>query len=134
MSIEKLKDLKSKISELREESKKILKEAFEEGCKAIFAEYPRLKSFMWTQYTPYFMDGDECVFSANYWDLGINGGDPYDEDEDEGSESFEAEENAIQEFLKMFDDGSDDLKTLFGDHAKITITPSGAYVDEYQHD
>lgn len=39
--------------------------AFEEGMIKIFAEHPVLKGFRWTQYTPYFNDGDTCSFSAH---------------------------------------------------------------------
>src|ERR1700742_4531811 len=62
---EKIEALKVKVNELnrqvREESKTLLNEGFTE----IFANYPKLISFSWNQYTPYFNDGDECIFSVN---------------------------------------------------------------------
>ena len=33
--------------------------------KSFFDSYPDVKTIHWTQYAPYFNDGDECVFSVN---------------------------------------------------------------------
>ena len=48
----------------------------------LFAQAPKLKSVSWTQYTPYFNDGDSCEFSAHTSDLAINGASRYEDDED----------------------------------------------------
>lgn len=47
--------------EIAENGKKLFKEASDE----IFAAHPTLVSFAWTQYAPYFNDGEPCEFSAN---------------------------------------------------------------------
>lgn len=39
----------------------ILKDTF----KNVFNKNPNLTAIVWTQYTPYFNDGDSCVFSVN---------------------------------------------------------------------
>lgn len=57
------------------------KSKFGETAKVLFDAYPRLKSFGWTQYTPYFNDGDECTFSAHTSDADINEFNEYDSDE-----------------------------------------------------
>jgi len=44
-----------------EEGKKVLTEGF----KAYLDKYPQVGSLTWSQYTPYFNDGDSCVFSRN---------------------------------------------------------------------
>lgn len=55
----------------------------------LFAQAPKLKSVSWTQYTPYFNDGDTCEFSAHTDDLYVNGSnsnyddDDYDEDDED---------------------------------------------------
>jgi hypothetical protein len=42
---------------------------------------PTMKAFGWTQYTPYFNDGDPCVFSVGTpWFLTVNDPDPDDAD------------------------------------------------------
>lgn len=38
---------------------------FEEATKHLFNQFPELKKFSWTQYTPYWNDGDECLFGCN---------------------------------------------------------------------
>lgn len=45
--------------------KKAGNRGFAELVQPIFAEFPGLRWFSWTQYTPYFNDGDPCVFGAN---------------------------------------------------------------------
>jgi len=66
--------LREKIMDLRDKGK----ELFVKECKTLFQSYPELKSFGWTQYTPYFMDGDPCVFYANTEYFYVNG---YDSEE-----------------------------------------------------
>jgi len=39
----------------------------------LFSEYPDLKHVAWTQYTPYFADGDKCEFSVHSDSPYING-------------------------------------------------------------
>lgn len=41
------------------------REIFSDGCKDLFISIPEVSSFSWNQYTPYFNDGDECVFRVN---------------------------------------------------------------------
>lgn len=62
------------ISELRKEFPTMFKDIFETA--------PKLKSVSWTQYTPYFNDGDTCYFSAHIDDLELNGVSEYSDDED----------------------------------------------------
>lgn len=52
-------------SELRLELDTLNREIFADGCKDIFESIPEVSSFSWTQYSPYFNDGDECVFGVN---------------------------------------------------------------------
>lgn len=60
-----------------------LRKEFPTMFKDIFETAPKLKSVSWTQYTPYFNDGDTCEFSANVSDLKVNGCDYDDDDEDD---------------------------------------------------
>lgn len=45
----------------QEQSQTSLKKAFVQ----VFEQYPEITAFVWCQYTPYFNDGDECVFRVN---------------------------------------------------------------------
>jgi hypothetical protein len=46
---------------------------FKEAVKEIFKKFKDLESFSWSQYTPHFNDGDECLFSCHFDSLAING-------------------------------------------------------------
>ena len=62
---EQLKTTKQQLEAFREENKKRNEQFFKEAVGFLFEQHPVLTSFSWTQYTPYFNDGDECTFSAN---------------------------------------------------------------------
>lgn len=82
-----LNKIKIKLAELekkKEEALKSIRIEFPELFKDLFEKSILINSISWTQYTPYFMDGDECVFGVNADDLEVNNIDRYDdEDEDE---------------------------------------------------
>lgn len=154
-----IKKKRKEISNLKKEIITISSSVFDEFCKNIFTKYSQLESFGWTQYTPYFNDGDVCVFHANTDYLKING--KFAEESDWYSDKkvvnygkwnqklkkYEDREetdnlqynpdlyNACQEitnFLVLFDENF--YLEKYGDHAEITITPLGISVDECDHD
>jgi hypothetical protein len=143
MSIEKLKQVSE---ELNAAKAKVQEFAKNEGRAAIgaafqdaFAKHPDARSFGWCQYTPYFNDGDECVFSvrdpyliplsadedASHYDFALWGKYP---------ECFSAECRA--DFLAVWKVCNDRevLKSVFGDHVEITITRDEVTVEDYSHD
>lgn len=61
----KIADQNAKIEEMRKEHMKSLQADFNEIIKLFFDECPKVQAVVWSQYTPYFNDGDECVFSVN---------------------------------------------------------------------
>lgn len=159
---EKLKELKKRqkeINKLNTELTKFSSEIFEDFYRYIFEKYNTLESFGWTQYTPYFNDGDTCVFFANTEYIKVN--DDYAEDSSwfnqknvtnwgtwnstqrvyEGREEVENENydkvlvdahNEIIEFLSQFD--NDFYLRKFGDHAEITVTRTGVDISDCDHD
>ena len=77
-----IKELKSKISKLNKQISKLEAQVSKEstklatkGFKELFKKHKSLQSFSWNQYTPYFNDGEECVFSAYIDYISINGSD-----------------------------------------------------------
>lgn len=64
-----LEDIKTKIAEINAKKQELvadLRNDFAPMLKPIFEKSNgKITSFGWTQYTPYFNDGDECVFSVN---------------------------------------------------------------------
>lgn len=67
-----MKELTKEIDKLRSELTKESKKSFKAGIKQLFDSYKSLNSFAWAQYTPYFNDGDECVFGAYTESIHIN--------------------------------------------------------------
>jgi len=154
-----LKEKNSEIAKLKSEAYGMSKDLLEECCKTVFEKYPKLECFSWNQYTPYFNDGDTCVFSANTDYIKVNG-EYADEAEwmrkskvlswgtfdretkkyegrvEEPNNAYDAELEAateeIRDFLSLFDD--EFYMTKFGDHTEITVTKEGIEVEEYEHD
>jgi hypothetical protein len=154
-----LKEKNSQIYKIKKEIKEMSSDIFEDFQSYIFDKYPKLESFGWTQYTPYFNDGESCMFYANTDYLTING------ENADGSEWFcpititnngtwnrelriyegrEEEKNLnydqnmvdacgeIGNFLSNFDD--DFYLSRFGDHAEITVTKSEIEISDYDHE
>ncbi len=138
-------EMKQKIKDFRVKMEQEGKQFFLESSKILFDENPKLLKFAWHQYTPYFNDGDECVFSAalDYPNILVeDGGEGFDEDSwlDEEPYFTKEEEDTEQaklhkvvvEFLSKFDD--DDVKMLFDDHCQVVVSRDGVEVEEYSHD
>jgi hypothetical protein len=135
----KLVELKTSIVALREQAKKECYALFQDAAKEIFRAHPDLKSFSWTQYTPYFNDGDECVFSARTDYIDIVMKDGTEEEYYETSYSKKEAVTPLQKagrdaitFLTNFD--NEDYKDMFGDHVRVTVTAEGVDSDNYEHD
>jgi 5'-deoxynucleotidase YfbR-like HD superfamily hydrolase len=150
--------LSKQMSELREKMKELSKPYLEELFQKAFDENPEITEFFWTQYTPYFNDGDACEFSVHdvYFIL--------DKDKDacsyEGTyiSSYKPEEynkhlyeiysrrrvaelknvlDIVNESIHSIRD--DIMQMLFGDHVKITVNRNSEGkavidIDEYDHD
>lgn len=63
--IQELADFNANYKKVRADFVKQLEPQFAEVFASFFAENPNVGGVQWTQYTPYFNDGDECVFSVN---------------------------------------------------------------------
>ena len=136
--MEELNQLRTRMNDLRQEMTNIAKENLPLEFKRYFDIWPEAEAFRWTQYTPYFNDGDPCVFRVNspYVKIGEEGGD-----DDEGYlEKYDFEDdtkrNRMQEVEDMLNSCEDVLQYLFGDHCQVTIwrDKNEATVEEYDHD
>lgn len=142
-SLQKLNELSTAMEAARkaamEHGAAVLKEAMTE----FFTTHPKVLGIRWRQYTPYFNDGDECVFG--YYDLayklGEDGGDYGDGYTDLPWDAKELPEGLTKAALKdlralnkALSNMEDTLKTTFGDHVEVTVTKAGVTVDEYEHD
>lgn len=61
----KIAEQNAKLEEMRKSHMAALQKDFNEIIKLFFDECPKVQAVVWSQYTPYFNDGDECVFSVN---------------------------------------------------------------------
>jgi hypothetical protein len=59
--IDNLKEVKQEIDKATEKLRILLKPAFD----AVFERYPEVQAIRWTQYTPYFNDGEPCEFGVH---------------------------------------------------------------------
>lgn len=115
-------------AEMKENGGKALRSTF----KKIFERHSDLVMFKWTQYTPYFNDGSECVFRVGELEAEMaNGDDPTSWSKQDQYKELYKELNALGSSLYKV---KDMLKLVFGDHSKITVTPKAIKVEEYEHD
>ena len=161
-SMRELKDLRKKRQELAEEITTKAKTLFKEAVGTLFVEFPNLVSFGWTQYTPYFNDGDECTFGSGHSNPFIKFTTSKNTDPDElgyedefsdyhyydYSKDFKQKTlkptltiaqlaevttgKSVVEFLTNFDD--DDMLNMFGDHQKVIVTSNKVESEDYEHD
>ena len=137
--------IQTKMAEMQKELFEVGRQLFEEGSRDIFVKYPEVADFSWTQYTPYFNDGDECVFGVNeYFTVNLRDGgileDVYDspyarEKKIERGESLDLSDHLGQDLSGLI--GSippETMKSIFGDHVRVTITPEGIETEEYEHE
>jgi hypothetical protein len=157
--IKEVQEKQKEINSLKKELLKKSEEAFFKGAKQIFETCPQLDSVSWTQYTPFFNDGDTCEFSVNTGYLEVNG--KYTDEDDslsptviksrgtynrnlgvyEGrveepnpnyNKTLSDSVDMMSKFLEVFDE--DFYKSQFGDHVKVTITKEGIDTEEYDHE
>lgn len=106
---------------------------FDTLAKSFFVAVPEVTSVSWTQYTPYFMDGDACEFSVNELEFNTNSGN-YSMYSMNRS-NLSAEKIALCKELQDMIYGQDDMMLdIFGDHVEIIMTPEGSDVNDYDHD
>ena len=130
-------EAKKRMKVALEQANAIVKEAFLEAYNEVFKKYPNIESFSWTQYTPYFNDGDECTFSAQteYPQLTFTDGTEIDINYGEGDADAEVvakEIAAVKTFLAQFDES--DYEEMFGDHVRVVVSRKGAKIEGYDHD
>lgn len=132
------KQVKAEIAERKKGLDEIVKGVFEEAAKEFFAANPEITSFGVTAATPYFNDGDPCIYDVHRDYPMVNGfdcnrGEWLDEAKNETDEEIpDGAAEKVAEFLNNFDDG--DFLCMFGDHIRITVTPAGVTTEDYEHD
>lgn len=162
--VDKLNELAEIVAQARRDCAKQGKKAFREACADLFASHPGLGKFGWTQYTPYFNDGEPCVFSVGDLCMFSCDGMPTstlseDEEEDEDdyfsgpwreratgewryadgwSESALLALEACKEIVDALGNMEETAMLAFGDHVKVIVRrgegDTVVEVEEYDHD
>jgi hypothetical protein len=144
----KKREIEARLDEARREFAEIGARVLVEHFAELFVRHPDARGFRWSQYTPFFNDGDPCTFSSDheYGEILLidPAADPDDEPEfvtieDAGWIECDTPEhrrlNEINdEFRRHFPDlRDDDMESLFGDHVRVTIYPDRVATEEYDH-
>jgi hypothetical protein len=139
---EELKKLSATYREQVEQMQKNLANEMKGAFKTFFNDNPDVAALAWTQFTPYFNDGDECIFNVH--DIypvtaeeleEIKAGDLniYDLwEREEEKEDWRKKADAFIHVLSTIDNSI--FKATFGDHCKVIATREGFDVEEYEHD
>lgn len=142
------KEIKTKQESLKEELRSLGENFFRKQTNNLFNDFPELEGFSWNQYTPYFNDGDPCVFhiwNSDYPDIKLTDMDDYESSDDSARfrvpynkpEGFVlTREQRISESIKSILTAIDEsvFESLFGDHATVIVTRDGIEVEECSHD
>lgn len=119
------------------------KNAVEEAARSVFDAHKEINRIEWTQYTPYFNDGEPCTFGVHdvYFLGNAEGGDSRwaEEREDKIEVAKGYGENrkvllkAADDFSQLVSDNEDLMGTL--GEGKVVITREGGLeLEEYDHD
>lgn len=128
--------LREKLQAKREEYETFVTEEFRAGFTTLFDQFPEMDHVTWKQYTPFWNDGDECLFRT-----GARDADIFDEKGEElgywfteySKERMNLLCKTVQDFLNEFDIA--DYRVMFGDHVSVTVARSGVTIDEFtEHD
>lgn len=154
--------MKEKIEQFILEQIKLKEEMISKGrilmnelTKEVFNRNPSLNCIIWTQYRPYFNDGDECTFSVNdatfsnaidYDDIRNVRYGEYDGDDKniwaydgyylKNNKSYLEDSQICYQFNEFISSCQikDVMYDLFGDHAEVIATRQGFSIEQYEHD
>ena len=162
LSLTKIKKIYSDINKKEIKLKKEKKTFSQDVIGAIerlIKQNPYIESVRWTQYTPHYNDGEECVFSVNdieflfsnkaknylqkswrveeyipLWqinDLIKDSADIINSDNIENIQSIIFKMDEMHDKLKNMEE---QLLEIFGDHARVAVHKDGIEVIQYEHD
>lgn len=143
--------------ELQEQISKHGKKALVTEFNQFFESNSNVEAVRWSQYTPYFNDGDSCEFGRNDFYVKLKKALPivkYDktdgltsDDDDDGftdSYTIESDRNkdprtlalakSLEKLSRAFSGTDDIFLDTFGDHVQVTCTRDGFDVEEQSHD
>jgi hypothetical protein len=133
-------DIRKMKSELDDKMKTEGRRALGIAFKEFFDANPTVKGVRWSQYTPYFNDGDVCRFSVHDFDFKVDGAADDTGDNEDGWESdWYLEKRGATETAAACSRLEGDVRdrdvfeAVFGDHVRVTATRDGFEVEAYSH-
>lgn len=139
-------ELERAIAPLQEKIRETIKLGMVNAVTMFFDKFPKVRTIYWSQYIPYFNDGDPCVFSVG--DICFNPceheeiefphwGDDQDEDENADFSSYGKNASpeliaAMNEFEKFLHGIDDYLEERYGANAFIKLHRDGDWFEEYE--
>lgn len=153
-------EMTQKVAQIEKEYREKMQSIFDKCIKVFFDETPDIKCIHWTQYTPYWNDGEECYFSVNDICYDINRHDSNNDDDIDYSyegdrfvvDSYKPDPEDVEEELKLYPNRDqaiknfksiktlihsipeDVMQTIFGDHVEVFIDRDGVRTEEYEHE
>ena len=140
--------MNEEIEAIRKAHMETLQMKFKEATRAFFDSNPTIQAVVWSQYTPYFNDGEECIFSVNtptFVRENFDEEDLLDPYEYEGDETYkslsfwrkpdatDSVELNCYEFSVLIEGNDELMKNVFGDHVAVYLTRNKVVVVEYSH-
>jgi hypothetical protein len=118
----KIKTLTDSVNSLTEQVEKINDMIFQFVVTNLFNEYPELKKFSFTGYTPAFNDGEECTFTL---------GTDYPEiNDDEGNKEINIQlKNIVSTYLNILP--AEYYNSHFGTNFRVIATLESIDVEDY---
>lgn len=123
--INKIKELSESVKSLTEQVHKINEMIFKLIVTSLFEEYPELKKFAFTGYTPAYNDGEECTFTlgTDYPDINEDCGDDY------SNEVNNQLSDIVTQYLNILPE--EFYNSHFGTNFRVIVTPNDIQIEEY---
>jgi hypothetical protein len=121
----KLKSLTESVSSLTKQVDQINELIFQLVVNSLFADYPDLKKFSFTGYTPAYNDGEECTFSLATYYPSIN----EDESDDYSNEVNKQLAEIVPVYLNVLPE--EFYNSHFGTNFRVIATRESIDVEDY---
>jgi hypothetical protein len=148
-----IENLIASFQEQQTKFREMMQKEFKKTFSEFFKEVPECTAVIWTQYSPYFNDGEECVFrvySSTFTNCPVDqleyiGCGEYVGEEENiwtyGDDSYgDGPQHNIRPAMDALDrlihcrEMSGILQAMFGNHVEVTATAEGFDIDDYDHD
>lgn len=130
---ERRQTIQEKLNALKKEMQNIGRDFFKTETEAIFTDFPNLRDFAWSQYTPYWNDGEPCCFSVHDWFTASYFNELPEFEGERDEVSYDSDLNArLSALINGIDE--DVMRDLFGDHVTVLVSRDTVEVEECEHD